>query len=301
MADLHVLISAGASPAAHNIIQHLKNLGCRVCAIDANEKALPLAAAVADQAVLSPLAGDPAYIPFIRKKIEESDLFIPFIDEEIDRLLCHGDPVLWDKCLLPPMETTRECLYKTRFQSFCKAHGLPVARETQQPPAVFKPDLGRGGKGVVFVDNTEDFECLSRSNGVVQEWIAGEEFTVDALFSKQGDLIRMSARQRDAAAGVSTIGTIADPEPFEPLVQEIARALKFSYLINLQVIRDSTGRLHIIEINPRIAGSIMFTVLSGLDFLKGAIDIYQGRPPELRDQQQRIRVIRYWSEHVEAL
>jgi carbamoyl-phosphate synthase large subunit len=301
MQPLKILLSAGASPAAFNIIKHLQTLGHWIHAIDANEKALPLARTMADKVTRSPLADGEDYLSFMGDRIKESDLFIPFIDEEIATLLGHGDKDLWEKCLLPEPTTTRICLYKKKFQAFCTENGLPVALCSNTVPSVFKPDLGRGGKGVEMIRSLSGLAEKSRSEGVIQDFIAGDEYTIDALFSTDGRLITISARRRDIASGVSIIGTIVDPSPFFPLVEKLGDRLKFRYLINIQVIQDDKNVFHIIEINPRIAGSVMFSVYSGRDVLKGAIDVYRGEKAVFPNQQKKIRIIRYWNEHVEDL
>lgn len=298
---LNILLSAAASPAAYGIIRHLRKLGHQVHAIDANEKALPLARSIAGKASCSPMAGGDQYLPFIREQLEHADLFIPFIDEEIACLLDHGDAGLWEKCLLPGAATTRICLYKTRFQAFCQTHGLPAAPFSNTLPAVFKPDLGRGGKGVVMIHHPGELVEKQKEKGVIQDYIPGDEFTIDVLFAKDGSLIRLSVRQRDTASGVSIVGTIVDPAPFVPLVEKLARVLPFQYLVNIQIIRDSAGQCHIIEVNPRIAGSIMFSVYSGLDFIKNAIHVFTDRAVEFPEHQKKIRIIRYWNEYVQDL
>lgn len=299
---LNILLSAGASPAAYNIIRHLKKLGHCVYAVDANEKALPLAKSIADKVEKAPLANEAEYVPFMMERLQEVDLFIPFIDEEIARLLQYPDTVMWKKCLLPEHETTRICLYKKQFQTFCSENNLPVASSSSnRVPAVFKPDLGRGGKEVEIINTLSGLEEKLRTDGVVQEFIEGDEYTIDALFSKVGKLLNISVRRRDTANGVSVIGTIVDPVPFFPVVEKIGSALKFRYLINIQVIQDRQNDFHIIEINPRIAGSVMFSVYSGLDFIKGAIDVYAGEKVHFINEQKKIRVIRYWNEYVENL
>ncbi len=305
MSCLNILLSAGASPAAYNIIRHLKSLGHRVHAIDANEKALPLARNIADKVEKAPLANEVDYLPFMIERIQKTDLFIPFIDEEIARLLNHSDEGLWGKCLLPAPEATQICLYKNRFQAFCRDHTLPVAPSlslsSRKLPAIFKPNLGRGGKGVEMINTRAEFAEKSKTDGVIQEFIEGDEYTIDALFSMEGDLIKMSVRRRDVASGVSVIGTIVDQVPFYPLVEKLGRVLIFRYLINIQVIKDRQNVYHIIEINPRIAGSVMFSVYSGLDFLKNAIAVYTGEKVHFPKEQKKIRIIRYWNEHVENL
>lgn len=305
MQPLKILLSAGASPAAYNIIKHLKSLGHYVHAVDANEKALPLARSVADKVTKAPLADGADYLPFMTEWIKKNDLFIPFIDEEIARLMKDLDMDLWEKCLLPQADTTRICVYKKQFQIFCQENNLPVAPSVtpllKKVPAVFKPNLGRGGKGVQIIHTLSDLAEKSEADGVIQEFIAGDEYTIDALFSKDGQLINISVRRRDTASGVSIIGTIVEPAPFLPLVEKLSRSLKFRYLINIQVIKDNENRCHIIEINPRIAGSVMFSVYSGLDFLKGAIDVYTGGKVDFPKNQKKIRIIRYWKEYVEDL
>ena len=307
MGQSRILVSAGASPAAYGMIEHLKALGHFVFAVDANEKALPLARTIADEVRPSPLATGKDYLPFIEDQIQQVDLFIPFIDEEIAALIRHPDMGILEKCMLPVAATTRICLYKNKFQRFCLENDLPVAPFANAPflskggRAIFKPNLGRGGKGVKIIDSLSDFQEKSTADGIIQKFIQGEEYTIDALFSREGELIDISARRRDSASGVSTIGTIVDKASFLPLVKKIGRALRFRYLINIQVIRDEKNNFHIIEINPRVAGSVMFSVYSGLDFLKAAIDVYLGNKVSLPGRQKKIRIIRYWKEYVEDL
>jgi len=304
MQSLKILITAGASPAAFNIIKHLKSLGHYVVAADANEKALPLVRTMADKIVKVPFVNQTEYMPFMTEQIQTVDLVIPFIDEEIAQLIKHLDTGMWQKCLLPERNTTEICLFKNKFQTFCKDNDLPIAPDvsvSKKLPAVFKPNLGRGGKGVEIINNLALLDDKSSDNGIIQEFIKGEEFTIDALFSKNGQLIIISARRRDTSSGVSVIGTIVDPEPFFPIVEQISKVLKFRYLINIQIIKDDQDRLHIIEINPRIAGSIMFTVYSGFDFLKAAMNTFIGNKVNFLNKQKKIRIIRYWNEHVEDL
>jgi carbamoyl-phosphate synthase large subunit len=301
MQKLKILLSAGASPASYNIIRHLKNLGHVVHAVDANEKALPLARTIADKAEKAPLASETDYIPFMTDLIRKTDLFIPFVDEEIARLIQYLEDDLWEKCLLPNRKTTTICLYKKEFQKFCMDNDLPVAPSSNTIPSIFKPNLGRGGKGVEIIDNLPYLKQKMKAEGVIQEWIRGKEYTIDALFSKTGEIVSISSRKRDQAKGVSVIGTIVDSAPFLPVVKSLGEILKFRYLINIQLMEDTSGNYHIIEINPRIAGSVMFSVYSGRDFLKGAIELFKGKEIFFKNKQKKIRIIRYWNEHIEDL
>src|SRR5690554_5403022 len=82
-----VLISAAASPAAVSLITHLRKLGYMVIGLDANRDAAPLGQKYCDQFYFSPLATHRDYLPFLRERLSECDIFFPFIDEELEALL----------------------------------------------------------------------------------------------------------------------------------------------------------------------------------------------------------------------
>lgn len=297
---MRVMFSAAGSPAGPSISRHLRALGHEVIGLDAGADTEPLGAAFCDAFHVAPLAQSPDYLPFLCERLADVDLFLPFIDEE---LLAIADA--WDR--LPEAlarriavcdaDVLRECIDKRVFQQACLRAGLPIAPEATAAPAFFKPRHGRGGKGVIEVRDERMYEALQGRDGVFQCAIEGEEFTVDAIYDEQGKLIATSPRRRLRASGVSTIGAVVPDERLHRLAQALGERWRFRYAINFQVIRDVAGTDWIIELNPRLAGSAIFSALAGCDPFAATIALWKGE--QWQGTPRPLRVWRYWQERAE--
>jgi carbamoyl-phosphate synthase large subunit len=297
---MRVMISAAASPASISILRHLRSLGHTVIGIDAALDAEPLGRAFCDVFHVSPLADSPAYLEFLQRRLGEVDLFLPFIDEELIAIAQAWARIpanLAEKVAVSAPEVLLDCLDKCRFQGACEAAGLPIAPTALDAPAFYKPRFGRGGRGVVALRDSQMFEGMRGRDGVTQRLIYGEEFTVDAIFDRGGHLIVTSPRRRIRAAGVSTIGEVIPDQALHDLAVRLGKRWQFRYAINFQVIRDSEGRDWIIELNPRLSGSGIFSALAGCDPFAATIALWRREP--WFAQPRRLRVWRYWQEMAE--
>jgi carbamoyl-phosphate synthase large subunit len=293
---MRVLMSAAASPAAWSIVRHLQGLGHHVTGIDAAADVAPLGEAVCDVFRLAPLAADPAYIPFLIERLADVDVFLPFIDEELMAIAEASLPSsLASRVALSPPESLRECVDKQAFQRRCEQEGLPVAPRAEGPPAFFKPRFGRGGKGVLLLDDEPLFAAMRGRDGVIQRRIRGTEYTVDAIFDGDGRLLATSSRKRLRAAGVSTVGDVEFDPALHALADRLGRVWSFRYAINFQVIRDDDGNDWLIELNPRLAGSALFSAFAGCDPIAATIALATGARWE-PTRPRALRVWRHWSE-----
>jgi hypothetical protein len=129
----------------------------------------------------------------------------------------------------------------------------------------------------------------------LQRAIAGEEYTVDAIYNRDGRLVATSPRRRVRAAGVSTIGEVVPDEQLHRLAAALGNRWRFRYAINFQVIRDGEKRDWLIEVNPRLAGSGIFSAFAGCDPFAATIALWSGLPWQATPRP--LRVWRYWQEH----
>lgn len=293
-------MSAAGSPAAISIIRHLRSLGHSVIGVDAGEEAEPLGRAFCDVFHLSPLGNSPHFLDFLIERLAEVDIFLPFVDEELvaiaegwHRLPSH----LAEKIAVSDPQVLRDCVDKCRFQIACRDRRLPIAPEASGVPAFFKPRYGRGGRGVMEIRDSRLFEAMQGRDGVFQEAIAGEEYTVDAIYDREGHLVACSPRRRLRAAGVSTVGEVMPDEKLQALAEQVGQGWHFRYAINFQVIRDADGHDWIIELNPRLAGSAIFSTLAGCDPFAATIALWKGE--NWSGVPKRLRIWRYWQERAD--
>jgi carbamoyl-phosphate synthase large subunit len=297
---MRILISAAGSPASVSILRHLRALGHEVVGLNASDDAAALGRAFCDTFHLSPRADDPAYIGFLSSRLAEVELFLPFIDEELVTIArgWHSlDPALRARIAVSAPEVLLDCVDKVRFQEACVRFGLPIAPIATGAPAFYKPRYGRGGRGVIAANDERLFSALLGRDGVLQKTITGEEFTVDAVFALDGRLLATSPRRRITAAGVSTVGEVVPDARLHALALELGTRWSFRYAINFQVIRDAHGHDWLIELNPRLAGSAIFSALAGCDPFAATIAVHRGAP--WSGSARSLRVSRFWQEHVE--
>ena len=295
-------MSAAGSSAAISIIKHLQSLGHKVIGIDANENSENLARFHCDEFYLSPLCNDSNFIPFINSLVEKFDLYIPFIDEELLSLTNSEEllPEIIPRIILNNKKAIENCTSKIKFQHFCLQNNLPVAAETTSVPAIFKPEYGRGGKGIFIIEDEELVPYFQKKTGVVQQLISGLEYTVDVLMGQNNEWLFAVARKRIETAGVSRIGEIDQHPTVLKLAKLCTEKFQFKGPINIQIILDQNNAAHLIEINPRFAGSLIFSTLAGFDILDLAIKDWLGQPYNLPLKESIInrKFVRYWQEHI---
>ncbi|HVC02277.1 MAG TPA: ATP-grasp domain-containing protein [Steroidobacteraceae bacterium] len=296
------MVSAAGSPASVSILRHLKALGHEVVGINARVETEKLGRAFCDRFFLCPLASASAYLDFLVERLADVDAFLPFIDEELIAIAdgwSRIPKILTGRVALSDPVVIRDCVDKCRFQRACVEAGLPIAPTAKSPPAYFKPRFGRGGRGVLEVLDGRMFEALEGWDGVIQRAIRGEEFTVDAIFDRDGQLLATASRKRLLAAGVSTIGEVGFDPALHRLAERIGSNWHFKYAINFQCIRDGAGKDWIIELNPRLAGSAIFSTLADCDPFSATIALLSGG--SWKGHPKRLRVWRYWKEMSEEL
>jgi hypothetical protein len=255
---MRIMMSAAASPVAPGIIRHLQALGHTVIGHDSSPY---IDKTIADRHVRSPKAIGGSYIRFLRNFESSYDLYLPFLDEEL-RLFGIAGPLA--NCICSPDVLTFTS--KTRQQTALVLANLPIAPAVQ---VIIKPDEGRGGSGILRTTAAGGF--------VVQRLLKGQEYTIDVLTDMDGKFLFAVPRERLAANGVSTIGRIKMDDDLIELAQEVVSKFKFAGPINIQVMTED-GTDYIIEINARLSGSCMFTVMAGWDILDATIRLHEGKP-----------------------
>ena len=298
---MRVMMSAAGSPASISILRHLRALGHAVIGIDSSPVAESLARDFCDEFHRAPAADTEAYPEFLRRRLGEVDVFLPFIDEELLAIAGHWSSLtaaLADRIAVSDPVVLQECVDKCRFQRACQDAGLPIAPDATAAPAFFKPRHGRGGQGVIEARDDRLFEALRGRDGVLQQAIRGQEYTVDAIYDRDGRLVATSPRRRLRATGVSTAGVVEPDARLHALAERLGRHWQFRYAINFQVVRDETDRDWLIELNPRLAGSAIFSALAGCDPIAATLALWNGEP--WHGSPRKLEVWRYWQEHTQA-
>ena len=126
-------------------------------------------------------------------------------------------------------------------------------------PVFLKPDVGQGSRGTHLAHNAEQAEFHRRQDPslLMLEYLPGEEFTIDCLTDRHGTLRFVGARERlTISNGISVYTRPVPNGEFMPLAETINQALPFRGMWFFQARRNAAGTPHLLEISPRVAGSM---------------------------------------------
>ncbi len=135
-------------------------------------------------------------------------------------------------------------------------------------PLFAKPDSGQGSKGVFKLESKNDLKSIRNPEKYIYcEYLPGDEYTVDCLSNSDGNLIYASPRTRARVkSGISVSSKIEpDAKEFTKIAERISDRLHIEGGWFFQVKRNSKGKLKLLEISARIAGTMGLTRARGVN------------------------------------
>ncbi len=170
--------------------------------------------------------------------------------------------------------SVNHCLDKLLFYDVAANQNLPAIFTTddvnQLPdgPLVVKERYGAGSLNIrLNVTADEARQAFGQfSHPIVQPFITGREYSVDAYVTASGDVKGVVARTRDLVVnGESQVTTTVPDSELEQVSTDIIRALSLYGHVVLQLLKDDAGHWHLIECNSRFGGASTLSIAAGLD------------------------------------
>lgn len=189
-------------------------------------------------------------------------------------------------------------------------------------PVCFKPVVSDGSRGFHIIDNgTDRFRMLFQEKPssahiseeellrilqgyteipetLAMEYLPYEEYSVDIL-AKHGEVVVAVPRLREATVGgITTKGLIVKEQDIIDYAVSVVECMQLNGNIGVQVRRDRQRKPKIVEVNPRIQGTIVHCTAAGVNI--PALAVKQALRIPLREDELDIkwgtRMIRYWEE-----
>jgi len=98
---------------------------------------------------------------------------------------------------------------------------------------------------------------------LLTEYIEGVEYSVDLIMDGSKVKRGVVRKRIKTHYGLAIVSEVVKRDDILRFASNTAELLKLDYIINVQIIEDQKGRLYLIEINPRIPGSIGLTIAAG--------------------------------------
>jgi carbamoyl-phosphate synthase large subunit len=311
---LRVLVTGAGGPAA---IAAMKSLGAdpsvELLAADMDPWAAGLYLVPAPARTLIPAGSDPDFASRLLTRCQALGVAVvlPTVDAEL-RPLAQARPLFAAAgidLLLAPAQALDVILDKLALAQRCAGVVRVPATELFGPavdparltyPVIVKPRTGSGSRGVITVGSAAELATLRRSSAlIVQEFLPGEEYSIDVLADASGRVIASVPRLRARVdSGVSVGGRTVRDEELSSFGRAVAEATGITYVANVQCKRDAAGRPALLEVNPRMPGTLGLTIASGVDMPRLALAALRGEPLPATIGFRERAVVRFLDERV---
>lgn len=235
----------------------------------------------ADDFAVVPFANEKEYIPAMLELCDKKriQILIPTVDEELTILSQNRTQFekLGVKLAVSDVQVLQNCLDKWLCYKEFEKNDLPIAstwlvdenitQEKLDYPAIAKPRVGRGGRGIEIISCEDDLKLFKhKSNYIIQEYVDGEEFTVDTISDFNGKAITAVPRKRiEIKGGVCWKGKTEHNDLIINTCIKIVEKIGIKGAACVQLKLNKKGEIKVFEINPRIGGTTSLSVASGVD------------------------------------
>lgn len=210
-------------------------------------------------------------------KNENIKLIIPTIDTELLILAENKDLIeksINVKVMISHKEVINICRNKINTNRFFEEHGFGVPIEITLEdiknknysfPIFVKPFNGSSSINTFKINNEKELNFFIEyvKNPILQEFIEGDEYTVDTFSDFEGNVITIVPRKRLATrSGEVSKGKIVKDRELITEVKKVLDILKPIGHITVQCMKTKKG-IKFIEINPRFGGGAPMSIKAG--------------------------------------
>lgn len=213
-----------------------------------------------------PFVTDPGFLTALNELTDR--LGVDFIFPAYDDVLLHLSAMRADitaTLLLPDDDVCQIARFKSATYRALDGLGLcPATYENAEDvdswPVFAKPDQGQGSQGVARIADAVQFGSFRAANPghIFCEFLPGEEFTVDCFTDRHGQTLFVGPRRRlRVKSGIAVKSEpVREKAQFEEIANRITSKLAFRGAWFFQVKYDRSGELKLLEVAPRVAGTM---------------------------------------------
>jgi len=280
----------------------LDRMGLKGRILGADSSSYSAAARLCDQAFLVPDCLQRGYVDHLVDlcRTEKVDLVIPLIDTELPVLAGQDKrfAAVGATLCISSKEVIETCRDKTLTFETLTAAGIDTPRvysyrESAKAdlPLFMKPRCGSSARDIHKINTLDELVYYHRlvPNTIIQEFIDGEEYTLDVFADFSGRPLCVVPRRRIEVRGgeVSKSVTVRDTELIR-LGLDTVRALPGCRgPITIQCFRTAEGRMPVIEVNARLGGGVPLAIEAGADIPRWIVQCARGEKPDVDPQVWR--------------
>lgn len=131
---------------------------------------------------------------------------------------------------------------------------------------------------------------------VVMEYLPGKEYSVDLLLVGGRAVASVPRYRKVTKLGLSTVGVVEGDDEVVRLAEHAASGLGLDYNVNVQIKYSRNGEPRIIEVNPRVSGTLVLSAGANVNLAYLGVKAVLGEPFAVPTLKRGVKMIRYWSE-----
>lgn len=294
---MRVLVTNAKNRIAYNVVRSLGKKGIDVYTVDFIRNAMSFASKYSKGYAIIPSPFSDAQ-EFIEKLLEtikkfKIDVLIPVLEETF--LISKHMDIFKEKVkvVLPDYKHILLAHNKNQWDAVARKLGIPVPKSISADdirngkhkvsdfnfPILIKPKQGGGGWGIRRIYSDEELSNLLKNpkninlewgRFFIQEFIDGETICIAVLMNRGKMRAKIAYKQlRDypVSGGQATARISVRSETAESLIKNMLEALNWHGVCQVDfIIEKKSGLPYLIDMNPRLWGSITQAIASGVDF-----------------------------------
>jgi len=312
---IRILITGAGTASAVTVIKSLKSQNeLEITTIAGDPDPMAPGLHLAEEKIILPKLSSTGYINDLLKICRDNkiNVLIPAYSKELSLISTNVRSLSNEgvRTLMHPIGSIDLCNNKLAFASFLQKRNIltpmtfnsnNIKEDPPNFPLFAKPNTGSSSTGTFKIDTEDELEAsLSKyPDKIYQQFIDGEEYTIDVLSDTGGKPIVISPRQRlSTKAGQSVKAVTVEDYAMNEIVKSICQEIRFNGPLNVQVIKNG-NKYYLIEINPRFAaGGLGLTIAAGANIPLLAVKLILGLPISENEcvVKSGVKMTRYWQE-----
>jgi predicted ATP-grasp superfamily ATP-dependent carboligase len=221
-----------------------------------------------------PMVESEDFITRLNKVIDKYkiDFIFPAHDSVVLKL-AENQSAIGCQVITSPVETCKICRSKKQtYETLKSVVRVPRVYNSKKKdlkfPLFLKPEVGQGSKGIFKALNAKDVEFYLEKDLtlLLLEYLPGREFTVDCLTDRYGQLSVIAPRERlRVINGISVKSKPISDKRVIDIASKINQKLKFRGAWFFQLKESADNELVLMEVAPRIAGTMGLTRVRGIN------------------------------------
>lgn len=229
-----------------------------------------------------PSIHEPNWIEELNKIVLENniDFIYPSYDDVIIALARNAAKIQ-TRLVLPPLETC--VITRSKAATYRHFEGIipvpkmyPKSFPLSEFPVFIKPDKGQGSQKTFLASDRQELEfaLYMDNSALVLEYLPGDEVTVDCFSDRERGILFCGGRRRlRTKSGISMASKPAKDSAFMEFASSIHKHLDIYGAWFFQLKQDRSGKYKLLEIAPRIAGTMALHRVMGINF--ALLSIYE--------------------------